>query len=253
MSITPKNWGTFQHYKDRSPKWIKLHRALLDDFVFNRLPTASKALAPFLWLLASEYEGGKITAEIPEICFRLRMTENEFRTAIIPLIENGFFICASNLLADCKQPAIPEKRREEERRGELQEQTEKEGEESRYMPVAKKRRGRPRQIKIPLPDDWAPRAEELLLGETIGLDERACDEAANRMRDWAKANGIVRADWNAQYRNWITSPFQTGERKAHANGKQQSFDDRIQGLADEARRQERARGIFRPDDVVGGD
>jgi len=24
-----KNWGKFQHYKDRNPPWIKLHRGLL--------------------------------------------------------------------------------------------------------------------------------------------------------------------------------------------------------------------------------
>jgi hypothetical protein len=25
-----KNWSEFQHYKDRNPPWIKLHRTLLD-------------------------------------------------------------------------------------------------------------------------------------------------------------------------------------------------------------------------------
>ena len=108
MSITPKNWKEFQHYKDRSPAWIKLHRGLLDDYEFSRLPVASRALAPFLWLLASEYEGGEITASIPEIAFRFRMTENELRTAITPLIAKGFF-SASNSLADCEQTACLEK------------------------------------------------------------------------------------------------------------------------------------------------
>ena len=58
--IVPKNWSQFQHYRDRSPTWLKLHRSLLDDFDYHCLPIASKALAPFLWLLASEYEGGEI-------------------------------------------------------------------------------------------------------------------------------------------------------------------------------------------------
>ncbi len=113
MSITPKNWDNFQHYKDRSPAWIKLHRGLLDDFTFSRLPVASRALAPLLWLLASEYEGGKITASTDELAFRLRMSHSELTDALKPLIDSGFFN-ASEPLADCKQEAIPEREKEEE-------------------------------------------------------------------------------------------------------------------------------------------
>ena len=29
MIIQPTNWAQLQHYKDRSPIWIKLHRALV--------------------------------------------------------------------------------------------------------------------------------------------------------------------------------------------------------------------------------
>jgi hypothetical protein len=124
MGLTPKHWAEFQHYKNRSPRWIKLHHKLLDDFAFSRLPLASKALAPMLWLLASEYDDGNITAPMEEIAFRLRVTEEELRAALIPLIDGGFFNDASNTLADCKevasnmlagryQTASPEKRREE--------------------------------------------------------------------------------------------------------------------------------------------
>jgi len=115
MSLEPKNWTEFQHYKNRSPIWIKLHRNLLDNFDFHRLPVASRALAPMLWLLASEYDEGKITATTEEIAFRLRMAESDLIDALKPLIEHEFFISASNLLAPCKQDASPEKRRERER------------------------------------------------------------------------------------------------------------------------------------------
>lgn len=113
MILTPKNWKSFQHYKDRAPAWIKLHRGLLDDYDYCCLPTASKALAPFLWLLASEYEDGQITASLDELAFRLRMTRGEVADALAPLIEKGFFD-ASEPLADCKQDAIPEKEEERE-------------------------------------------------------------------------------------------------------------------------------------------
>ncbi len=124
MSLTPKNWNEFQHYKDRSPIWIKLHRKLLDDFTFSRLPVASRALAPMLWLLASEYDDGKITATNEEMAFRFRMTDADMVEAINPLIDAGFFIADSKPLARRKRVAMPEKRREE-----TQDKTETEGEE----------------------------------------------------------------------------------------------------------------------------
>jgi hypothetical protein len=89
--LTPKNWSSFQHYKDRAPQWIKLHRALLDDFEFATLPVASRALAPLLWLLASEYEGGRIVASLDAIAFRMRVTRGDLGEALNPLIEAGFF------------------------------------------------------------------------------------------------------------------------------------------------------------------
>jgi hypothetical protein len=113
MIITPKNWKQFQHYKDRAPAWIKLHKALLDDYQFACLPVASRALAPCLWLLASEYDGGEITATLDEIAFRLRMTKGELADAVHPLIDAGFFAVDSEPLAEPEQTASPEKRREE--------------------------------------------------------------------------------------------------------------------------------------------
>lgn len=120
MILTPKNWSSFQHYKDRAPAWIKLHKGLLDDFEFCCLPVASRALAPFLWLLASEYEDGKITASLEELAFRLRMMKAELAEALHPLIEKGFFD-ASEPLAERKQAASLEKERETEGERETEE------------------------------------------------------------------------------------------------------------------------------------
>ena len=110
MKLIPKNWDNFQHYKHRSPPWIKLHRNLLDDMHYQRLPIASKALAPMLWLLASESNSGVIEKTTEEIAFRLRMPEKDVINAIKPLIDNGFFSDADNMLADCLQDATTEKR-----------------------------------------------------------------------------------------------------------------------------------------------
>lgn len=103
--------------------WIKLHRSLLDDYEFACLPVASRALAPLLWLLASEYEGGQISLSTKAIAFRLRMSERELIAALNPLIESGFFVDDSNALAGRYHDAIPE--REIEREIEIQDKTEK--------------------------------------------------------------------------------------------------------------------------------
>lgn len=108
MNLVPKKWAEFQHYKDRSPPWIKLHRDLLNDRLFMSLPLASKALAPLLWLLASESKDGAFDANHAELAFRLRLTEEEVVQGLGPLISKGFFLDASTMLAPCVQLAIPE-------------------------------------------------------------------------------------------------------------------------------------------------
>jgi hypothetical protein len=123
MRLTPKNWQSFQHYKDRAPAWIKLHRTILDNADFQRLPVASRALAPMLWLLAAEYDGGAITANEDDVSWRLRMTLPDFRVALQPLLDKGFFsleISDSKPLADRKRDAIPEKEGEAEAEAEAE-------------------------------------------------------------------------------------------------------------------------------------
>ena len=115
MILKPKNWDKFQHYRDRCPPWIKLHRDILNDRIFASLPIASKALAPLLWLLASESKDGEFDAASNELAFRLHIAIKDIEAGLKPLIDNGFFIDASTMLAPCYQPAIPETEREGER------------------------------------------------------------------------------------------------------------------------------------------
>jgi hypothetical protein len=114
MLLQPKNWAVFQHYKDRCPPWIKLHRDLLNDRVYMCLPLASKALAPLLWLLASETKDGQFDGSLDELVFRLHISPKEYEDGLKPLIDKGFFIVASGVLAESKQVAIPETERETE-------------------------------------------------------------------------------------------------------------------------------------------
>ena len=126
MQLKPKNWDIFQHYKDRCPPWIKLHRDLLNNRDYICLPLASKALAPLLWLLASESKDGVFDASTEELVFRLRMTESEVIDGVKPLIDKGFFVIASGVLAERKQVAIPEREREGETETEKEKETKRE-------------------------------------------------------------------------------------------------------------------------------
>lgn len=101
-----KNWKMYQHYKKRNPPWIKLHRSTLDDLDFLKLPIASRALAPYLWLLASESPDGSITLSNKDLALRLRLPLDEVVDGINPLISKGFLVSlaqeslnASNSLA----------------------------------------------------------------------------------------------------------------------------------------------------------
>lgn len=94
--LRPRNWSEFQHYKNRCPPWIKLHRGLLDDFEFNSLPLEARALAPMLWLLASEDKSGVFDADAEKLAFRLRTTAQQVDSALRALCAQGLFVAAQN-------------------------------------------------------------------------------------------------------------------------------------------------------------
>lgn len=83
MTIRVKNWGKFQHFKDRSPPWIKLYRDLLDDMEWHELDAeAAKALVS-IWLIASEKEGE--LPDIKKLAFRMRMHVSTLESIIFQL------------------------------------------------------------------------------------------------------------------------------------------------------------------------
>lgn len=78
-----KNWRKFQHFKDRRPPWIKLHREMLEQRDISAISDCSFRVLIGLYLLASEDE--KMEGNLPaveDIAFRLRMNESKIRTAI---------------------------------------------------------------------------------------------------------------------------------------------------------------------------
>lgn len=89
-AIRPKNWSEFQHYKDRSPLWIKLHKRLLDNQEFNQLDAFACKVLVLFWLVASETPEGWVVYDPRRISFRMRLSTVEVDDALDRLLEGGF-------------------------------------------------------------------------------------------------------------------------------------------------------------------
>ena len=195
MTLKPKNWTRFQHYKDRRPPWIKLYRSLLDDRVFMCLPVASRALAPMLWLLASDHESGEIQGELVDIAFKLRMTDNELALALKPLISNGMFDDDSNVLASCFQVAIPERETEGEGEGEKTPfNSPLQGEKRKKVSERKAR-------ATPMPEQWAPKEDpHHQMAFDLGL---SLFEEMDKFKDFHHSRGNRFVDWDRAFNTWL--------------------------------------------------
>lgn len=117
-----REWARFQHYKDRDPPWIKLHRELLTSQTWVSLDDASRVLAIALMLLAAGTDN-KIPADAGYLKRVAYLNADPdwrplLKTGFVDLIdENGEV--ASKALAPATECASEERRgRAEESRGE---------------------------------------------------------------------------------------------------------------------------------------
>jgi hypothetical protein len=108
-----RNWQKFQHFKDRRPPWIKLHREILDQRDIMLISPCAFRVLVLLWLVASEDEGK--TGELPtveEMAFKLRMDKPLLAKALqelVPFIDDIDITVISRRYHD----GPPEERREE--------------------------------------------------------------------------------------------------------------------------------------------
>lgn len=82
-----KNWAMFQHYGKRNPPWIKLHRAILDDYAFCALPDVAKGHLMLLWLYASQ-NNGNVPYDVPFLERKLSISNLNIEV----LIDAGFLL-----------------------------------------------------------------------------------------------------------------------------------------------------------------
>ena len=183
-----KNWDEFQHYKNRTPPWIKLHRDLLRDYDFTCLQDASKLHLILLWLLASQLDN-KIPTDPKWITRQLGLSKP---VNLKPLIDNGFIFLvqdASKVLADCKQSAIVETETEA-----YKEETERE----EVLPKEK----RPASRRTRLPENWKLTAKLRNYCHEKRPDLNP-EETAEAFIDFWLGDGRVKADWDRAFMTWV--------------------------------------------------
>lgn len=210
MKLFVRNFEKFQHYKKRRPPWIQLHRSLLDNREFQNLPDASRALAPMLWLLATEKWDGMLDVTTDELAWRLRKDTSWLEQALQPLINAAFFVdCkhgACRVLAECLQHSSSEAEAETETEAEaigLQHASTMQLVIAAATPQETTRSARRREQKkllTTLPENFQFTEEHRRLAE--GLKLNVSIEYA-KFKTKAQAKGYRNLDWNAAFRNWI--------------------------------------------------
>ncbi len=199
MTIKIKNWKKFQHFKDRSPPWIKLHRNILDKSTVMTLSDRNFKMLVCLWLLASEDKtlNGTLPS-VEDILYRLRPIKKDYLLSRLRdldnfLIQDDIIVTSGGYCSD-----IPETETETET------ETEKRQSRDRVERPAKKR-------ATTLPDDWQPNDKHRSLALEHNIDIAT---EADVFRDYSLSKGWTKVDWNATFRNWIrrASGFKQGER-----------------------------------------
>ena len=111
QSFSVVHFERFQHYRDRSPPWIKLYNELLDDYGFGQLPDATKLHLVLIWLLASR-SNNCLPFDPSWIAKRIGATE---KVDLARLLSAGFIEAHdSGVLAGGAQDARPEREAETE-------------------------------------------------------------------------------------------------------------------------------------------
>lgn len=78
-------WATFQHYKNKTPAWIKLHRTTLNSRDWHELSGDAAKLLIELWLVAAESPEGIIAAPTQDLAWRLRRPYETFVNLLVEL------------------------------------------------------------------------------------------------------------------------------------------------------------------------
>lgn len=230
MHLAIKNWSSFQHYNDRNPNWIKLHVALLSSQDWVALADASRVLAVASMVLAAK-TNGIIDASAGGLAYIKRVAYLNSEPDFKPLIECGFMIDASTMLADASTmlaQARPEREKERKRESKKVRKVRAAKRSENHTPdSALKRADLGQKRGTRLPNDWEASEADRSFAEHLGLSQGEIDHAEAEFRDYwiaATGRGAAKLDWAATWRNNVrrfAGRKKDGQRRAasqFANG-----------------------------------
>lgn len=207
-----RNFEKFQHYKDRSPPWIKLYNEVLDDYEFGQLPDASKMHLVAIWLLASR-SNNRIPYDPTWVARRINASD----PVDLDVLERAGFIVVDQPLQKPEQHAsAPLATCSPEREGETETEVEVEvvaPAAPSPPPASKKSNGHGSR----LPDTWgmSPKLDDWVRAEYPWLDPPAEEEKF--IDYWTAAAGqkARKLDWDAAFRTWIRKAAEYASSRTH--------------------------------------
>jgi len=108
-----------------------------------------------------------------------------------------------------------------------------------------------------LGDDWWPSLEDATYAQSKGLSDAEISTEAEKFRNhWTSKSGkdAAKLRWDLTWQNWILTAIERGKGRGNGHDRQrgESLGDLGRRLANEARELERAAGIGRSDEPLGG-
>ena len=177
-----KNWEQFQQYKDRDPKWIKLHRDVLCDYEIDALDEAGQLHLFKIWLLASKTDN-----QIPnDPSWIARQIGAKSKVNIKQLVTAGFLIPYESV----------QNRTETYLETETEGETETEREAEREGGASRRSAPRTRLKISALPDDWRDYCK-------TARPDLNPDSVFLNFSDYHAGRGTLMADWKRTWQRWV--------------------------------------------------
>lgn len=235
-----RNWDKFQHYRDRTPPWIKLATDTFQNYEFSCLHDASKLLALCIWTLAARSMDGSVPADFEWIKRQGNLSDFVGIDNLKELIDSGFLLDASSVLASCypsRARGEAETEAEGETEAELPKPREGCGEISKNSQAEKQPKGdndgTDRAItddaELPTPAKGTgaakpkrPKASRPRLDEHLGRSEESLCQRTGIPLGWAEwaANELgwdqqrIEWEWKGFAEYWLSANAVDGGRKA---------------------------------------
>jgi hypothetical protein len=204
-----KDFERFQHYKDRSPPWIKLYKTVLDDYEYTCLQDASKLHLILIWILASQFEN-RLPYDSRWIGQRIHATEDVDLDA---LVDAGFIEKTGT--SECQRSASSSLAKKDESARPREQRTD--------LSLSGRK---------PIPSDWKPNAETLAFAQIQSLPHSHI--TLQKFKDHYASEGKFTADPDAAYRKWLTSERRSGG--THAKRGKSRFESDSEALDEFERR-----------------